>query len=108
MLLAKKGLEGQRNAEKACLTWGKRGIMTTDFRKSNERMKKTMSRNIHTGINPHRRPRNASNAKERVAHVAATISFLNQAAKDETSNLFLNKTIKTLALARVFFLRLLF
>jgi hypothetical protein len=34
LLLAKKGLEGQRNAEKACLTWGKRGIMTTDFRKS--------------------------------------------------------------------------
>ena len=42
-----------------------------------------MSRKIHTGINPHRRPRNASNAKERVAHAAAMISFLNQAAKDE-------------------------
>ena len=42
-----------------------------------------MSRNIHTGINPHRRPRNASNAKERVAHAAAVISFLNQAAQDE-------------------------
>ena len=31
-----------------------------------------MSRNIHTGINPHRRPRNKDNSKERVAPVSYT------------------------------------
>ncbi|MFC2694597.1 MAG: hypothetical protein ACFN0Y_01065 [Lactobacillus sp.] len=41
-----------------------------------------MSRNIHTGINPHRRPRNASNSKARVAHAAAVVNYLNKAAKD--------------------------
>lgn len=41
-----------------------------------------MSRNIHTGINPHRRPRNAANSKKRVAH-AAVVEYLNKAAKDE-------------------------
>lgn len=42
-----------------------------------------MSRNIHTGINPHRCPRNAANSKKRVAHAAAVVEYLNKAAKDE-------------------------
>lgn len=59
-----------------------KGIITTDFRKSMKGWR-DMSRNIHTGINPHRRPRNASNSKKRVAHAAAVVNYLNQAAKDE-------------------------
>lgn len=42
-----------------------------------------MSRNIQTGINPHRRPRNKDNSKERVAHAAKVVAFLNKAKADE-------------------------
>ena len=42
-----------------------------------------MSHNIHTGINPHRRPKNKSNSKARVDHAAEVVAFLNTAKEDE-------------------------
>lgn len=42
-----------------------------------------MSRNIHTGINPHRRPKNKVNIKAGVKRIAEVVEYLNKAALDE-------------------------
>ncbi len=42
-----------------------------------------MSQNLHTGINPHRRPKNKANAQARVDRAAKVVAYLNKAKLDE-------------------------
>lgn len=42
-----------------------------------------MSRNTHTGVSPHRRPKNKDNSKARVDRAAEVVAYLNKAKQDE-------------------------